>query len=231
MERRYARSYKKTRRNGAIMIVLGLTGSIAMGKSTIGAMMKNMNIPVHEADIEVNKLLQATSPARPAIAAAFPLFEHPEIYDKKTKDLNRKKFSDFIFNNDEYRQKLEEILHPLVRKSQNKFIRSSKLKGFDIICLDVPLLFETSSQDRVDYTITVSAPYNVQRERALSRPNMSEEKFHAILMRQMPDAQKCALSNYVIKTGLGLAYSMKELQSILNDIKGDIKEEKQPYDT
>ncbi len=201
------------------MIILGLTGSIAMGKSTIGSMMKNMNIPVHEADIEVNNLLQPNSIARPAIAAAFPLFEYPEIYDRKTKNIKRKIFSDFIFNNDEHRQVLESILHPLVRTSQNEFIRTSKLKGRDIICLDIPLLFETNSQSRTDYTITVSAPYDIQRARALSRPNMSEDKFHAILERQMPDAQKCKQSDYVIKTGLGLAYSMKELKTIIAEIK------------
>ncbi len=205
------------------MIILGLTGSIAMGKSTVGAMMKNMGIPVHEADFEVNKLLQAGSIARPAIAAAFPFFEHPELYDKKTKDLKRKEFSNFIFNNDEHRRTLESILHPLVRKSQNEFIRSSKLKGFQIICLDIPLLFETNAQERVDYTITVSAPYNIQRERALSRPNMNEAKFHAILERQMPDTQKCALSDYVIKTGLGHAYAMKELKAIIANIKSQNK--------
>ncbi len=201
------------------MIILGLTGSIAMGKSTIGTMMKNMNIPVHEADIEVNNLLQPDSIARPAIAAAFPFFEYPQIYDRKTKDIKRKKFSDFIFNNDEHRQALESILHPLVRKSQNEFIRTSKLKGRDIICLDIPLLFETRAQNRVDHTITVSAPYDIQRARALSRPNMSIDKFHAILERQMPDAQKCSLSDYVIRTGLGMAYSMKELKTIIADIK------------
>lgn len=212
------------------MIVLGLTGSIAMGKTTIGTMMKTMNIPVHESDHVVHKLLQRSSIARPAIASAFPFFEHPEIYDKRTKDLKRKEFGDLIFDNDEHKATLESILHPLVQKSQNEFIRSQTLKGRDIVCLDIPLLFETGADRRVDYTIVVSAPYFIQRERALSRPKMSEEKFLAILEQQMPDAEKCIRADYVIKTGLGRASAMKELKSIflkLFDInKEDQKNEK-----
>lgn len=201
------------------MIVLGLTGSIAMGKTTIGSMMKTMNIPVHESDHVVHKLLQRNSIARPAIAAAFPFFEHPEIYDRKTKDLKRKEFGDLIFNSDKHKATLESILHPLVQKSQNEFIRSETLKGRDIVCLDIPLLFETGADSRVDYTIVVSAPYFIQRERALSRPKMSEEKFNAILEQQMPDAEKCTRADYVIKTGLGRAHAMKSLKLALVDIR------------
>jgi len=223
MEWRCAKRYKRAGRSGAVMIVLGLTGSIAMGKSTIGAMMQNMNIPVHDADKEVHRLLQTDSEARMAIAAAFPLFEYPDIYDKKTKNIKRKELSNFIFNNPDHRQTLESIIHPLVQKSQNEFIRSAMLKGVDIVCLDIPLLFETGAQKRVDYTIVASAPYNIQRERAMSRPNMSEEKFHAILEQQMPDAQKSTLCDFVIKTGLGRAYAMNELKFIIAKIKGNTK--------
>ena len=190
-----------------------------MGKTTIGTMMKTMNIPVHESDHIVHKLLQRSSIARPAIASAFPFFEHPEIYDKKTKDLKRKEFGDLIFNNDAHKATLESILHPLVQKSQNEFIRAEALKGRDIVCLDIPLLFETGADSRVDYTIVVSAPYFIQRERVLSRPKMSEEKFLAILEQQMPDAEKCTRADYVIKTGLGRAHAMKSLRIALLDIR------------
>ncbi len=200
-----------------------------MGKSTIGAMMENMRIPVHEADKAVHKLLTFESEAWPAIKAAFPFFEYPDIYEKKGRALNRKKFGELIFHDDFLREKLEGILHPLVHKSQNEFIREFTLKGFDMVCLDIPLLFETGAEERLDYTITVSAPYFIQRQRVLERPNMSEEKFHAILERQMPNEQKCVLSDYVIKTGLGRAQSMKELKSIIQDIRkkefGNTKEE------
>ena len=201
------------------MIVLGLTGSIGMGKSTIGTMMKNMNIPVHESDHVVHQLLEMDSEARPAIACAFPFFEHPQIYDKKTKDIKRKELGELIFHNDEHRETLESIMHPLVQKSQTEFIRASKLKGLDMVCLDIPLLFETGADKRVDYTITVSAPEFIQRQRVLARPNMTEEKFKAITERQISCHEKCARADYVIKTGIGHAHSLKELKTILLDIQ------------
>ena len=149
------------------MIVIGLTGSIAMGKSTIGNMMQNLHIPVHESDHAVHELLKPENPARKALAAAFPYYEYPEIYDRKTKALKRKEFGALIFNNDDLREKLESILHPLVQKAQNDFIRAEKSKGAKIVCLDIPLLFETGAEQRLDYTITVSAPAHIQRQRAL----------------------------------------------------------------
>ncbi len=212
------------------MIVIGLTGSIAMGKSTIGEMMRDMKIPVHESDQAVHDLLKPDSEARPAIASAFPYFDYPKIYNRKTGEFNRKEFGDLIFNDDNNRSVLEFILHPLVRKKQNEFIREGALKGCDIVCLDIPLLFETGAEKRVDYIISVSAPPFVQRERALARPNMTEEKLDAILERQMPDVEKCKRSDYVIKTGLSLAHSMKELKKVIIDIRenhnDDIEEEK-----
>ncbi len=201
------------------MIVIGLTGSIAMGKSTIGGMMRNMKIPVHESDVAVHALLKPDSEARPAIAAAFPYFDYPKIYNRKTGEFNRKEFGEVIFGNDENKAILESILHPLVRKAQNEFIREYTLKGCKIACLDIPLLFETGAQERVDYTITVSAPPQIQKQRAMARPNMTEEKFEAILKSQMPDFEKCKRSDYVIKTGIGMAHSLKELKQIIADIR------------
>ncbi len=202
------------------MIIIGLTGSIAMGKSTVGAMLHNMGVPVHESDHAVHDLLSdPRSPARPAIAAAFPLYEYPQIFDRKTKEINRTELGALVFNNQEHRETLEGILHPLVQIRQTDFIRAQMLKGRKMVCLDIPLLFETGAQNRVDYTFVASAPYDVQKSRALSRPNMSEEKFHAILDRQMPDGEKCVLADYVIKTGLSRAHTMKELKLALLDIR------------
>lgn len=200
------------------MIVLGLTGSIGMGKTTIGNIMRTMNIPVLESDHIVHKLLEPDSPARQAIAASFPYYTYSEMYDRKTKFIDRKKFGAFIFKNPEKRETLESILHPRVREAQDDFIRSEKLKGRNMVCLDIPLLFETGAEKRVDYTINVSAPYFVQKQRVMSRPNMTEEKFAAILSRQMPDAEKCKRADYVIKSSLGMAYSMKALKELLLDI-------------
>ena len=201
------------------MIILGLTGSIAMGKSTVGAMMNTLGIAVHDSDAVVHNLLQTESEARPAIAANFPYFDFPQIYEKKTYAINRRELGKLVFDNAELRERLEGILHPLVRKSQVEFIRQSQNKGLEMVCLDIPLLFETGAERRVDCTIVVSAPYFVQRARVMERPHMTEEKFQAILSRQMPDAEKCRRADYVIKTGLGRAHSMKMLKDVILDIR------------
>lgn len=201
------------------MIVLGLTGSIGMGKSTVAAMMKTLGIPVHDSDIAAHRLLEPKSEARLALAAAFPHYEYPQIYEKKTYNINRRELGQIVFSDDEARARLEAIIHPLVRKSQTEFLRASALKGIKIAVLDVPLLFETGADARVDYTITVSAPAFLQRARVLARPDMTEEKFHAILARQMPDAEKRARSDFVIQTGLGRAHSLQTLKQILQDVQ------------
>lgn len=213
------------------MIVIGLTGSIGMGKSTIGAMFETLGVPVHEADHAVARLLSdPKSKARPAIAAAFPLYEYPDLYAKKTYAINREVLGNLVFYDDELMQRLEEILHPLVQLDQNDFIRGAKAKGVSIVCLDIPLLFETGAEQRVDYTVTVSAPEFIQRERVLGRAGFTEEKLNMILKRQMPDKEKCGRSDYVIKTGLGRAHSMKEVKAVLNEIRlqnGIIKPEEE----
>ncbi len=189
-----------------------------MGKSTVGAMMRTLSIPVHESDHAVHDLYKRKSPARAALAAAFPYYEFPQIYDRKTKDIKRKELGALVFKKPDLLEKLEAILHPMVQQSQQDFIRVNARKGVQIVALDIPLLFETGAEERVDYTITVSAPYFLQRERVLARPNMSEEKLQAILKTQMPDAEKCRRSDYVIKTGLGRAQTMRELKETLRDI-------------
>ncbi len=190
-----------------------------MGKSTVGSMMKTMHIPVHESDHAVHRLLKRDSEARPAIAAAFPHYEYPDIYEKKTYDIKRKEFGALIFNDDDHRATVEGILHPLVHEDQQDFIRKSRLKGHKIVCLDIPLLFETGAESRVDYTITVSAPRLIQKQRVMERAGMSEEKFQTILERQLPDIEKCRRADYVIKSGLGRAHTMKELKNVITDIK------------
>ena len=200
-------------------VILGLTGSIAMGKSTIGSMLVNMGIPVHEADACVHKLLEPDSPARPDIAAAFPYYEFPDLYDKKTKSIDRAKLGRLVFACDEYLERLEDILHPLVQTDQEEFIQQQTKLGRKIVCLDIPLLFEIGAEKRVDYTLVASAPASIQRERALERENMDEERLDSILRRQMPDTEKCKRADYVIKTGLGKAHSMKLLKEALYDIR------------
>lgn len=201
------------------MIVLGLTGSIGMGKSTVAAMMESLGIAVHDSDAAAHRLLEPKSEARLAIAAAFPHYEYSQIYEKKTYDINRRELGKVVFSDDTARERLESIIHPMVRKSQIEFLRSSKLKGLEIVTLDIPLLFETGAEARVDYTIVVSAPYFIQKARVLARPDMTEQKFHAILSRQMPDAEKRSRSDFVIQTGLGRAHTMRCLKDILHGVR------------
>jgi dephospho-CoA kinase len=200
------------------MIVLGLTGSVGMGKSVIAAMLETMRIPVHDADRAVHCLLERE--ARPAVAAAFPFYQYPEIYNRKDKSIHRGALGALIFKDHEKRMILESILHPLVRKWQNDFIRAARFKGLDMVALEIPLLFETGAEERVDVTITASAPYFIQRERVLARPTMSEEKFYAILSRQMPDAEKCLRSDFVIKTGLGRAHTLRQIRDVVLNLRG-----------
>lgn len=205
------------------MIVLGLTGSIGMGKSTAAAMLQSLGVPVHDADEEVHRLLGPKGKAAIPVGAAFPFFDFPQIYGKKTKSgtrlIKRAELGKVIFHDDALRQRLEAILHPLVREAQNDFIRKNKNLGRKIVALDIPLLLETGGELMVDYVLVVTAPYNIQRRRVLERRGMTEEKFHAILGRQMPDGEKCARADYIIHTGLGRAQAMRELKSALADIK------------
>lgn len=194
-----------------------------MGKSTAAGMLAQMNIPVHDSDAEVHKLLESDEQARIALAAQFPFYRYFGIYGKKGKDgirrFNRKKLGKLVFENPKERKKLEKILHPLVRKGQSEFIRMHRNMGADIVALDIPLLFETGAEQNIDYTIVVSAPSFIQQERVLSRPNMTKAKFESILKSQMPDAEKCARADFVVPTGLGKAETMKALKKIVYDLR------------
>ena len=207
------------------MIVIGLTGSIGMGKSTVGAMLEELGIPVHESDLAVHELLQPGAEGYLAVAAAFPYFDYAEIYGPRDKQgqraIDRGALGRIVFADDEARKRLESILHPLVRAAQDKFIRDQKRAGRDIVALDIPLLFETGAEDRVDVILVTDAPYHVQKARVLERAGMTAEKFEAILSKQMPNAEKCARADYVVHTGLGLAQTMKELKLIISALRED----------
>jgi dephospho-CoA kinase len=186
-------------------------------------MLASMKIPVHEADDEVHRLLGPGGKAAEAIAAAFPYFEYPQIYGEKLKSgarsIRRGALGQVVFYDDQKRLRLEKILHPLVREAQGEFIRKHRNIGSPVVVLDIPLLFETGGENLVNYTLVVTAPYEVQRRRVMERPNMDEAKFNAILSRQMPDGEKCARADFVIHTGLGRAYTMRELKQALAAIK------------
>lgn len=200
------------------MIIIGLTGSIGMGKSTAATMLQSLGVPVHDSDAAVHDFLRPGGDAQSALRAVFPVLRYAGIYQWGG-GVNRKALGQLVFKNSDARAKLEAILHPLVRKDQEEFLRAQHAAGRQMVALDIPLLFETGAQEGVDYTVVVTAPSFVQQERVLSRPGMSVKKFQSILQSQMPNAEKCARADYLLHSGLGRAYMMKKLKEVLCDIR------------
>lgn len=198
----------------ADMIVIGLTGSIGMGKSTVANMMRQMGIPVHDSDLAVHELLgKGGAGVRPVFLA------FPDAYDKQSESIDRRKLRDLLGRDPAHWTQLEQILHPLVQDSQQEFIRAQRLKGVKMAALDIPLLFETGAEKRMDATICVSAPAFIQHQRVMARPGMTEEDFAFRLSRQMPDAEKCKRADFVLQTGVGLAETQAQLQTIIKSIR------------
>lgn len=190
------------------MIIVGLTGSIGMGKSTTAGMLKTLGIPVHDADAEVHALMSVNGRAEQAVLNAFPALSSP---------INRQDLGAIIFTNDKKRQTLEAIIHPLVREAQKEFISANK--NTSIIVLDIPLLFETGGEARVDKILVVTADATIQKDRVLARPNMTEEKFNAILSRQTSDSEKRSRADFILDTGQGLDDTMEQLKEIIATLK------------
>jgi dephospho-CoA kinase len=178
------------------MRILGLTGSIGMGKTTAAAMLRRMGIPVHDADKAVHALTQPGGAALPAITAAFPDLVTSSGIDRP--ELSRRAFKD-----PSVLLKLEQILHPLVRAEETRFLRRQRAARKKVVALDIPLLLETGGEKRCDAVLVVSAPRLVQLQRVLSRPGMSPAKLQGIEQRQMPDAEKRQRADVVIPTGQG----------------------------
>ena len=200
------------------MIVIGLTGSIGMGKSTVARMMEEMGIPFHDADAAVHKALGPYGDGVEPIGKIFPdVVEHSD--PPSTPFVNRQKLGQIVFNNDEKMKMLEDILHPLARASSDEFLEKCRADNLEFAVLDIPLLFETGSQDRVDSVFCVSADPDVQKARVMARPHMTEEKFHQILARQMPDREKRRLADYVIHTDVSLDETREQLISILDELR------------
>lgn len=196
------------------MIVLGITGSIGMGKSTIAAMCEEMGVPVHNSDEAVHDALSPNGAAFEEVAVTFP-----DAWDKNTRTIDRKKLGAIVFGDEQKRKQLEAIVHPAVWDSQNKFLMAQKRMGRKIAALDIPLLYETGADKRVDKVIVASAPPDIQKRRVLSRPNMTEEKFAAIVNSQMSDVEKRVRADYIVETGLGLAHSRTTLQKIISSLR------------
>ncbi len=173
------------------MIVLGLTGSIGMGKSTVARMFADEGVPVFEADKAVHELYRGE--AVPLIEAAFP-------GTTRENEVDRTLLSKAVLNTPSALAQLESIVHPLVHRMERAFVDAALLSGAQLAVLDIPLLFENWQDGRSDLVAVVSAPEDIQRARVLERPGMSDEKLSAILKRQMPDAEKRARADIVIDT-------------------------------
>jgi dephospho-CoA kinase len=192
------------------MFILGLTGSIGMGKTATAKMFAEEGVPVQDADAAVHALYEGK--ATPLIEAAFP----GTTADGK---VDRVKLGMMVIGKPEAMAKLEKIVHPLVAQERDGFLAGAEQAGADIVVLDIPLLYETGSDINCDAVVVVSAPAEVQRERVLARPGMTEERFAAILAKQMPDADKRARADFVVDTSRGFDAARDQVREILSEVR------------
>jgi dephospho-CoA kinase len=194
------------------MVIVGLTGSIGMGKSTAARMLRQMGVPVYDADAAVHELQKPGGAALPPIEAAFPGVVKNGVLDRQALGAR-------VFGNKDALRKLESIVHPLVGQKQRAFLKRASQRGVPLVVLDIPLLFEGRGERRVDAVMVVTAPGFLQRRRVLARPGMTEEKFAGILRQQVADKTKRAKATVVIPTGLGLAPTRLALQRAVDRLK------------
>jgi dephospho-CoA kinase len=188
------------------VVVIGLTGSIGMGKSTTSRFFAEAGVPVHDADSAVHRLYAGD--AVPIIEAEFPGVSGAQGID-------RDKLAKRVLSDPEALRRLEGIIHPLVRREEARFLDAAERSGAPIAVLDIPLLFETGADRRVDAVVVVTAPAEVQRARALARTGMTEEKFQALLAKQMPDAEKRGRADFVVDTSKGFDFAREQVHAIL----------------
>lgn len=194
------------------MKVIGLTGSVGMGKSITAALLRRLRIPVHDADATVHRLLSPGGAAFTLVARLFP-----EAWDKKKYLIDRRRLGDIVFKDASDRQRLEAVLHPLVWREQKKFIQKARRCGIKRVVLDIPLLYETGAEKKCDYVMTVTAPTFLQRQRVLRRPGMNEDRLRALLALQVTDLEKRHRARWTVQTGLGRGFTLRALRRILGE--------------
>jgi dephospho-CoA kinase len=192
---------------GNNVMVMGLTGSIGMGKSTTARFFAEAGVPVHDADSAVHRLYAGDAAA--TIEAEFPGVSGAQGID-------RDKLAKRVLGDPEALRRLEGIIHPLVRREEARFLDEVERLGVPIAVLDIPLLFETGADRRVDAVVVVTAPAEMQRARALERPGMTEEKFQALLAKQTPDAEKRRRADFVVDTSKGFDFAREQVHAILH---------------
>jgi dephospho-CoA kinase len=195
------------------MIVLGLTGSIGMGKSTAAAVLRRLGVPLYDADAEIHKMLGPGGAAVAAVEAAFPGVRGEDGA------IDRRRLGRLVFGKPEQLRRLEAILHPMVRAVERRWVARQRAGGARLAVLYIPLLFETDRIDRIDGVIVVSAPLRLQRERVMRRAGMSAERFTAILGSQLADREKRRRADFVVGTALSRAAAARQLAGIVRRIR------------
>ena len=191
------------------MFILGLTGSLGMGKSTTAGFFAEAGVPVHDADAVVHALYEGE--AVPAIEAAFPGTTSGGKVD-------RARLAARVTDDPAALRRLEQIVHPLVRAAQARFLAAAQARGAEVVVLDIPLLFETGGHERVDAIVVASAPPETQRQRVLERPGMTADKLDALLERQMADSEKRARADFIVDTSRGFDAARAQVREILRAV-------------
>jgi dephospho-CoA kinase len=196
-------------KDGTRPFVLGLTGSLGMGKTTAARYFAEAGVPVHDSDAVVHALYEGK--AVPAIERAFP-------GSTSGGKVDRAKLAAMVLNDSAALARLEAIVHPLVSDSTDEFLADAKAKGAPVVVLDVPLLFEVDTYKRCDAIVVVSAPADIQRQRVLERPGMTEEKFNAILAKQLPDAEKRRRADFIVDSSGDFEHARAQVRDILRAV-------------
>lgn len=194
------------------MLLIGLTGSIGMGKSETAKMFRELGVPVYDADAAVHKLYEKGGKAVEPLRAAFPAAIVNDAVDRKA-------LSRSVIGLPDEMKKLEAIVHPLVGEAQMEFLRENMAAGQAMAVLDIPLLYETGGETRVDVVVVVSAPYDIQKTRVLARPDMDEAKFAAIHAKQVPDTEKRRRADFVVESDKGLDHARAQVAAIVEALK------------
>lgn len=197
-------------------IVIGLTGSIAMGKSTTATLLRTLGVPVFDADAVVHDLMKPGTVVASEIEERFP-----EVI--VSGGIDRQKLGSIVFADPKSLSDLEHIIHPRTRASREQFLHHAARQKISIVALDIPLLFESKSENLYDAAMVVSAPAFLQKQRALARPGMTEAKLKGILAHQMPDAQKRLRADVVVPSGLGKRETLRVLAKFLKVLKAQCK--------
>ncbi|MBV9861008.1 MAG: dephospho-CoA kinase [Alphaproteobacteria bacterium] len=201
------------------MIVLGLTGSIGMGKSTAAAMLRRLGVPLFDADLAAHRMLGPGGEVNATVAAAFPGVR------AESGAIDRQRLAARVFGNDAALRRLERIIHPRVAKAERRFVGRARARRCPLVVLDIPLLYEVRGAARCDYVLVVSAPAWVQRRRVLRRPGMTDSRLAAILRQQIPDREKRRRADFVVQTGLGKGLTLRRLRTIVRILRAEQQRE------